>query len=207
MRSAESPSPRTRSWALPSSSSRALYMCTDEERHKDARKEASRRPDAYRLSSYKSLPIAEKAQTPNRALLYGYSTPSAVPAMQPPLEQASPHEVTTFVEVLATITACQSAPDRQAECRPGAAAADDHQVVSGSETRVRNDPSDLPSGVTAHRGAGARSGSRGRLPAPSSHTTVRTVRYTAVHEVRASLRCSSRRLSKPMRRRADVGTA
>ena len=26
------------------------------------------------------------------------------------------------------------------------------------------------------------SGSRGRLPAPSSHTTVRTVRYTAVHE-------------------------
>ena len=37
------------------------------------------------------------------------------------------------------------------------------------------------------------SGSRGRLPAPSSHTTVRTVPYTAVHKGHSGLRATCRK--------------
>ena len=42
---------------------------------------------------------------------------------------------------------------------------------------------------------------------PASHTTVRTVPYTAVHEAHASLRCSSRKLKSPILRSMRVGTA
>ena len=51
------------------------------------------------------------------------------------------------------------------------------------------------------------SGSSRRLPASGSRTTVRTVRYTAVHEKCASLRCSSMKLIKTNFRSAEVGTA
>ena len=47
----------------------------------------------------------------------------------------------------------------------------------------------------------------GAVTHPGSHTTVRTVPYTAVHVERASRRCSSMKLTSPRRRNTTVGTA
>ena len=42
---------------------------------------------------------------------------------------------------------------------------------------------------------------------PPSHTTVRTVPYTAVHEVPLSLLCRLRRLTSPIWSNVQIGTA
>ena len=52
-----------------------------------------------------------------------------------------------------------------------------------------------------------RSGRRGALRPPTSHTTVRAVRHTAVHEEHMRRRCSARRLTSPMAHSPRVGTA
>jgi hypothetical protein len=53
----------------------------------------------------------------------------------------------------------------------------------------------------------AGSGSRGRLPAPGSHTTGRAVRHPAVQTMPASRRCGSTRGTSPSLRSSAVGMA
>ena len=80
-------------------------------------------------------------------------------------------------------------------------------LIQGTFALLVPEPGFEPGRPCGHGILRRESGSREGSPPPSSHTTVRTVPYTAVHETHASLRCSSRKLRSPCPRSIEVGTA